>query len=279
MRTRRLMTTVAASTLLMALTACGGDGDPADEAGDKAPASAEPESSAAPETTDEPGSTAGAAGGYDAEELLAALKAGIEDQDSVHVVIESGVAGQTVSGEGDISYAGESTAMQMKLASPEMGGTLEVRLVDETIYLAAPPTTPRGKFIAVDATNPNSPLGDLSGLTSGDPLSTFEAFDAGLEEAEYVGEEKVAGEELDHYLLTVDAAAAARAQGREDQTGQLPETLTYDLWIDESDLMRRVEVEVGGTVSAVTMTGWGEDVDIVAPAPGDLVQMPQLPTG
>lgn len=287
MRTDRVLTRVlsgvAGSALLLSLAACGGDDTPtSEESPDSASSSvtsAEPEDveSESAEPAEEEVS-----GGYDATELLDNMKAAIADNESAHVTMEM-TGGQQMSGEGDVSYAGDETAMQMTMQIPQMGsGTMEMRMIDGVIYMAMPPLTPEGKFFEIDTNDPNSPFGNLGGVTQGDPLATFDAFDAGLEDATYVGEENVDGEQLDHYVLTVDAKKAAKAQGQPAQPG-MPDTITYDMWIDDEDLMRRIEFDLGDVAGGggsgpggmvMTMSDWGAPVTVQAPPRGDILQMP-----
>jgi hypothetical protein len=287
MRTDRVLTRVlsgvAGSALLLSMAACGGDDTPtADESPDAASSSV---TSAEPETAEsesaEPAEEE-VSGGYEAAELLDNMKAAIAENESAHVTMEM-TGGQQMSGEGDVSYAGDETAMQMTMQIPQLGsGTMEMRMIDGVIYMAMPPLTPEGKYFKIDTNDPNSPLGDLGGVTQGDPLATFDAFDAGLEDATYVGEEDVAGEQLDHYVLTVDAKKAAEAQGQPVQPG-MPDTITYDMWIDDDDLMRRIEFDLGEVATGagkmvMTMSEWGEPVRVEAPARGDIMEMPGAPT-
>ncbi|MGA9745960.1 MAG: LppX_LprAFG lipoprotein [Nocardioides sp.] len=294
MRTDRVLTRVlsgvAVSALLVTLAACGGgDTETAEESpGSDTASSAPAESEESPEVEEaEPTDEEGASGGYDSAALLDAMKAAIADNESAHVTMEMTGGGQAMSGEGDVSYAGDSTSMQMTMQIPQMGGgDMEMRMLGGVMYMSIPPMTPTGKFIKIDTNDPNSPFGDLGGVSQGDPLATFDAFDAGLQEAEYVGVEDVDGEQLDHYLLTVDAKKAAKAQGQPYQQG-MPETITYDMWIDDSDLMRRIEFDLGafgGDAAGaggmvMTMSDWGKPVSVKAPPANAIVEMPGAPTG
>lgn len=285
MRTRRLLAVATASVLFAALTACGEDSTPAaDESPDGDASSSQPaesDDSAEPtepaEPTDEEEQEE-ETGGYNSQELLAAMKAAVTENESAHITLEISQSGQAMTGEGDVSYTGDSTSMQIALKAPGMGaGTIEMRLVEEVVYMAAPPMTPPGKFLKMDTNDPNSPFGDLGNVTGGDPLATFEAFDAGLQKAEYIGAEEVDGESMDHYVLTVDAKKAAMAQGSEVPPGT-PKTVIYDLWIDGEDLMRRIEFTQAATGLAVTMDDWGKPVSVQVPPPADIVKMPGAPS-
>ena len=284
----RVLSGVAGSVLLLTVAACGGDSaDTAEDTpGGDTVSSATTVTEESPAETESPATDetgTDAEGGYDSAELLDAMKAAIAEAESAHVTMEvNGDGQQAMTGEGDVSYAGDSTAMQMTMSIPQMGtGEMEIRMLDGVMYMAMPPMTPEGKFIKIDTNDPNSPLGDLGGVTTGDPLATFDAFDAGLQDVEYVGAEDVEGEQMDHYVLTVDARKAARAQDQRWQQG-MPDTISYDMWLDDSDLMRRIEFDMGAMMGqsggsggmVMTMSDWGKPVTVTAPPAKDLVEMP-----
>jgi hypothetical protein len=280
MRANRRVSVVLSTIVLAALSGCGGDGDTtpvADDTGSPSVSAAETSPDEASSESAEPvDDGAEQPGGYDAKELLAAMKAAVAEHESAHVVMEIAGDGESMTGEGDVSYAGDTTAMQMTMQAAALGqGTIEVRMVDDMVYLSVPPMTPEGKFIELDADDPNSPFGDLGGIGQGDPLASFDAFDAGLEKVRYLGPEDVDGEQMDHYVLTVDAEKAAKANGT--PMGPLPETLTYDLWLDADDLMRRMQSDMPGGGLTLTMSDWGEPVTVTAPPRGALMQMPGMP--
>lgn len=270
MRVRRLVAAAAASVLLIGVSGCGGDETTAvsdDSTTESSPTVSE---SVSEEPSEEP---EGESGGYDAEELMAAMKAAVGKNQSAHMVMEMGGGGQTMNAEGDVSYAGDSTSMQMTMQSPQMGqGVIEMRMVDGVMYMSMPPMTPVGKFLEIDLNDPNSPFGDLGSVTQGDPLEMFKAFEKGLREVEYLGAEDVDGEEMDHYVLTVDGKAAAAVQGMPAGSG--PDEISYDLWLDEDDLMRRMQYSIAGGGITMSMSDWGEPVTVKAPAKADIVQMP-----
>lgn len=276
MRVRRLAAAAAASVLLVGLTGCGGDettavsDDATTESSPTEPSEPTETESESEEPSEEPEEQSG---GYDAEELLAAMKAAVEKNETSHLVMEMGGNGQSMTAEGDVSYAGDTTSMQLTMQSPEMGpGVIEMRMVDGVMYMSMPPMTPEGKFLKLDLNDPNSPLGSLGGVTQGDPLETFKAFDKGLRDVKYLGSEEVDGEEMDHYVLTVDGKAAAEAQGA--PAGSVPDELTYDLWLDDQDLMRRVQYTMAGGGVTISMSDWGEPVTVKAPAKADIMEMP-----
>jgi hypothetical protein len=276
----RVLSALGAAALTLSLAACGGDDTtPASDETSGSPTSAESEPPESESESPEPAESepAEVEGGYDEDELLAAMKAAVEKHESAHLTMEmSDGSGPGMTAEGDVSYAGDSTTMQMQMSMPEMGSDdIEMRLVDGVMYMSMPPMTPAGKFIKIDTNDPNSPFGDLGGVTSGDPLRTFGAFDDGLEDVKYVGRESVSGVDADHYVLTVDGKAAAKAQGQ--GTGSMPDTVTYDLWLDDEDLMRVVQMDLGQGTMVMTMDNWGAPVKVSAPPRRSVMQMPGMP--
>jgi hypothetical protein len=271
MRARRLAAAAAASVLLVGVAGCGGDDAETVSGGATTEAApSEPGASESEEPAEEP---AEQSGGYDADELLAAMKAAVQENETAHLVMEMAGGGQSMTAEGDVSYAGDSTSMQLTMQSPELGqGVIEVRMVDGMLYMSMPPMTPQGKFLMLDVDDPNSPFGDLGGVAQGDPMGTFKAFDEGLRDVEYLGSEDVDGEEMDHYVLTVDGKAAAEAQG--SPAGSVPDEITYDLWLDGDDLMRRIQYTAADGGVTISMSDWGEPVTVTAPAKADIMQMP-----
>ncbi len=105
-----------------------------------------------------------------------------------------------------------------------------------------------------------------------DPVRSFEQFASGLEKVTFVGTEDVDGEQLDHYVLTLDTT---RVDSLKDAGAQLPETLDYDLWVDDQDRMRQVQIDLGSTASVdMKIFDWDEPVDIEAPSEDEIAPMP-----
>lgn len=280
-KTRGTVAAVVASSLLL-LGACGGD-EPDATSGDTtatptesaSEASESPASPSASPTADESEAEAGDSSGegsWDRETLLPAMKQAMEDQETAHFTMRTDAPGASLDAEGDMELTGKQD-MAMTMSGEAFGaGTMELRRVGGVIYLAMPPMTPKGKFIEMQPDDPRAgALGDMQGL---DPRDTFAAFDAGLRDVTFVGEETVDGESFEHYRLTVDTRAAAKAQGMPARQQGMPPTLDYDMWLSDDALMRRVAFELQGVSMVMDMTAWGEPVDIAAPAPKDIVEAP-----
>ena len=272
---RRTLALTATSVLLAALTACGGDdtGTATDEPTTaSSSAAAEPSESAA--TEEEADDTEPAAGEeVDADQFLADFKAAVEDATTAHLSMTTGAGGMDITAEGQVDYSTEPPSMAMEMTNP-MGGDqkMEIRLVDGKFYMNMGQLS-QGKYYELSLDDPNNPLGDMSGLTeSMDPVRSFEQFASGLEKVTFVGTEDVDGEQLDHYVLTLDTT---KVDSLKDAGAQLPETLDYDLWLDDQDRMRQVQIDLGSTASVdMKIFDWDEPVDIEAPSEDEIAPMP-----
>ncbi len=273
-RRRRLVTSIAVPLLLSGLLACQSEEQPA--ADDSAQAPDE-------ETAGEPAQEqeAGPDGVLTRKTLLPALKEAVAEKQSVRMTMDLDAAGQAMTAEGNARFDSRDPVMSLSMDGAAFGGsTVELRVVDGLVYVSLPPMTPPGKFFEVDPQDPNDPLAaNMGDLTSQmDPRSTFAAFDAGLRKVKYVGEESVSGEDLDRYRLSIDFAAASKAQGQPVTPG-VPETVTYDLWVDDENLMRRIDFDLGRKVDmTMTMDEWGEPVTVQAPPADKIAKAPSGPT-
>jgi len=272
---RRTLALTATSVLIAALTACGGD-DPGTATDEPTTASssaaAEPSESAA--TEEEADDTEPVAGEeVDADQFLADFKAAVEDATTAHLSMTTGAGGMDITAEGQVDYSTDPPSMAMEMTNP-MGGDqkLEIRLVDGKFYMNMGQLS-QGKYYELSPDDPNNPLGEMSGLTeSMDPVRSFEQFASGLEKVTFVGTEDVDGEQLDHYVLTLDTT---RVDSLKDAVAQLPETLDYDLWVDDQDRMRQVQIDLGSTASVdMKIFDWDEPVDIEAPSEDEIAPLP-----
>lgn len=251
---------------VVALTAACGGGE---DGGDPASSS---ESSASSESTESESPSGDQP--YDAESIIPAMQSALGDATSARVQMD--LTGQLqMSMDGRMAMTEKFEDGEMELAVEVQGQRIELRQVDGLIYLSGPPATPQGKWLEIDPEDAQNPMaqqfGDLA--RSANLTTTFDAFEAGVRDVEYVGEEEIDGEAVDHYLFTVDGAKAAEAQGQPLPPGA-PDELTYDVWLTQDDLMRRVSFELGPAEAVINATEWGEPVEVEKPAPGDLVQNP-----
>jgi len=272
---RRTLAIAATPVLLAALTACGGDSD--QEADEPAAATSSEAGEASEEPADDADETESddvAGEEVDKDQFVEDFKAAVDSATTAHMSMTTGAGGTSFTAEGEVDYQTTPPEMAMSMSNPTMGDeTMDVRLVDGFFYLNLGQMS-QGKFVKVDVNDPSSPLGDMTQLTNAmDPVQTFEQFSSGLEKVTYVGEESVQGEDLDHYVLTLDTTKVEMLQGT--GTEGLPETLDYDLWLDDEDRMRQVKIDMGET-GAVDMEiyDWDEPVEIEAPPADEITELP-----
>lgn len=273
---RRTLAFAATPVLIAALTACGGDAD--EGAGEPAASSSEAgaasEDAAEPSEEAEGGSDAPEGEEVDKDEFLADFMAAVEEATTAHMSMTTGAEGASFTAEGEVDYTTSPPQMAMTMSNPTMAEeSMDIRLVDGFFYIDLGQMS-QGKFIKVDINDENSPLGDMTQLTSAmDPVQSFEQFAAGLDSVTYIGEESVQGEDLEHYVLSLDTTKVEMLQGGGAQG--LPETLEYDLWLDDEDRMRQVKIDMGAVGSVdMEIFDWDEPVDIEAPAADEITEMP-----
>lgn len=279
MKTRhhRLAALVAAGALTFSVAACGSDSDdPVVEpdttsAGEQTPDDAAETGDAAPETEDTETAaeetaedTGSAAEGEEisAEDFMAMLKApGEEKLGSFTVEMNLGGQGQEITMQGAADMRGENPLMHLNMNMSGMG-EMEILMADGEVFMSIPGMTEEGQYLRMDPAELGMDLEELTGTIDMD--STFAAWDEGTQTVSYVGSEDVDGEQLERYTLEVDAAAAMQAQGETMQPG-MPDTITYDVWLDAENLMRKVSFDMQGITAEMLVDNWGEDVDIQVP--------------
>ncbi len=264
---------VAAALILPAVlvtAACGKQAEPTPDADSASTSSPAATSSAA--TTDAPGADQSSGQPYqDKAALIAGLKSGAASATSAHVTMDMKAAGQSLSMEGDTKLDATNPAMQVTM---DMGPAmkLDMLLADDKVFIKGIPGIPDGKWGVVDST---SQLGkQLQGsLAQADPTKMYDQFEKGVTAVKPLGEESVDGDKAHKYELTLDTKAMADSLPA-DGAAQLPDSITYTVWIDEADHLRKVVFDVMGSQATMTMSKYGEPVDIKAPSAGDTVKAP-----
>ena len=152
------------------------------------------------------------------ESYRAAVEAG-----SAHLTMTT--TGQAaMKAQGDVSYAGGSSRMQMTLTLPQMGSgkRMEMRYVGKVLYLQIPFVTQPGKFVALDPSDRRSLLAkSFAGWGARlDPLSIMKAMQGAVKSADRVGGGSIGGTAVDHYKVVMDPAKVLEAKGRQVPVGR-----------------------------------------------------------
>ncbi len=275
MRCRRRAAALAAAPLFL-LAACGGDAD--DLVGDGSAASPTGTS----QTGDSGGQTTGTGGasgdGLTQQTFAAAVTDAQLKAQTAHVSAEVSASGQQVTIEGDVKVGARLSdyAADITMSAPTMGDGLHIVIVDDSLYMNFGPLT-QGKFAKIDLGDTSTPMGQLLSqmMSSADPSASLKAMQDGMTSFQKVGAERIDGVDTTQYRVEVDTRKVLAAQGMGDLPGlavaQLPDTLAYDLWIGDDNLMRRMDFAMGGAMAmTMNLTAWGEPVEISAPPPSQV---------
>jgi LppX_LprAFG lipoprotein len=202
----------------------------------------------------------------------AAVKAG-----TAHMTMK--MSGQAkLTARGDVDYGHGQPRMAMTMSMPQLSkGRMEMRYVGKMIYMQLPGLTPPGKFVAIDPNDKTSPLSKSFGSTTDqmDPLKSIKAMESAVQSADRVGKQTMAGVTVEHYKLTVATASLVKGLSPEAaQQAKLPKTITYDLWLDERHLLRRMSFDLANTQFDSTMSRWGKPVRVQRPSAAQIATVP-----
>ena len=255
---RRVLAAAAATATILALAGCGSDDG---KAAEKSSSTSRASGSASP---------AGDGSGEEvsADEFAGLLQDALDKATTTHVTMDLGAIG---SGEGDADYTKSPPELAMKMKMDALGGGIELRLVDGSMYMKS--STFGDKWIALSLDDPNNPLGELGSQL--DVKKQIEVFADSVTSATYNGAEDVDGESLDHYTATIDTTKLLQNLPS-DAAGQadVPESMSQDWWFDSDGLIRKFSTDFGGAATVMTLSEWGEDVTIEAPPSDEVTTMP-----
>jgi len=265
---RRSLAALALPLMLGGLAACGSDDEGAD------PAAA---SSSATESQESSETEAGSE--VDKAAFVDDLKAGLEASTTAKMTMHMDMGGQALHADGAVDYTTSPPQMAMTMESPAAAGqSIEMRLVDKILYMNMGQMT-GNKFVKYDLSDPNNLPPGMDQLTATmNPLAAFDSFEEGVQSVVFVGDEDVDGEQLGHYEVKVDTTKIEQFKELQTQA-ELPKTVSYDLWLDDQDRMRKMTMEMDMGAAPVEMevefADWGESVDIAAPPASEIVEQPQ----
>jgi hypothetical protein len=255
---------VVVPLLAAGLASCGSD-----EATAGGKATAADSSTTSTDATDESPSAQPAGEEVDATQFADDLAAAYDGLTTAKVSLSFDGPAKIVS-SGVVDYRGDAPALKMSVEGAYGSGTTsEVILVDKKMYLQVAGNN--AKYLEVDLSDPDNPLasslGDMSAI---DPRATIEAFTQNVKSVSRIGSEDIDGTATTHYVLVADTQALGDQLGKEG--ADLPDSLTYDMWLDEEGRPRRIQADLGDQGSMKTdMTDYGAEVSIEAP-PADQVQ-------
>ncbi|GAA0577098.1 hypothetical protein HPO96_14955 [Kribbella sandramycini] len=268
MKFRAAVATAAALPLALGLAACGGSDKPAATG----PAASVPVTSQ-PVAEPQKVVTPTAPVRLNRVTFVPAMNSALTKQKSWRTVGKMTVGGTTAMTITGIQTA-NPPAMSMQLSGPAFGEqAAKVIVAGGAFYASIPGATPAGKWVKTKAGSA-AELDEL--LQGGDPTKIFKSFDKSMVNVKFVRAEKVAGQQLDRYTVTVDTLKALKLQGKKLPAGvkasDLPKTLAYTMWMDADDLVRRLTFDLGGVAMEMTMSDYNKPVTITAPPANKIVK-------
>jgi len=265
---------VAAALILpavLATAACGKQAEPTPGATTKAAGVTAP-AAAASDTAAPAGAATTAQPYQDKAALIAGLKAGATSAATAHVVMDMTAAGEKISMQGDTKIDATNPAMRVSM---DMGSQLklDMALVDGKIYLKGMPGLPAGKWAVIDS---SSDVGKQmqSSLAQADPTKMYDQFEKAVTDVKPMGEDSVDGDKAYKYELTLDTKAMDASSLAGASGVKIPDTITYLAWVDDAGHLRKVTFDLMGSNATMTMSKYGEPVDITAPPASQTVKAP-----
>ncbi|WP_432883978.1 hypothetical protein ACQPYH_42935 [Kribbella sp. CA-245084] len=199
--------------------------------------------------------------------FVPAMNSALTKQKSWRLVGTMTVDGTTVMTMDGFQTA-DPPAMSMTMTSGETGGkSFKVLTVGKTAYLSIPGMTPAGKYVKLKGAQTGD-VGQM--LDGGDPTKIFKSFGGGVGSVKFVRAERIGGQLLDRYDVSIDTAKAFGLQGRK-LPAEAPKTTTYSLWMDKAHLVRRMSFDLLGVSMVMSMTDYNKPVHIVAPPASKVV--------
>ncbi|SDH56550.1 hypothetical protein SAMN05192558_11178 [Actinokineospora alba] len=227
--------------------------------------------------------------GFDSLKALSdAVTEKSDGEKSAHFTFKGEAGGQKLEGEGDFNFAGEKTAMQMTMSTPE--GDITMRFLDNVIYMKMPqPLQPGKPWLKVDLADKNNPMvkamgGSVDSMKNADPRQTLKQLaDAG--EIKSSEEVELDGKPTTHYKILVDTSKLkGSGLGMDEQSIAAMEKagikeMPVEVWVDEENLPVRFVVDVPGKGAASSKvqadyTDWGKAVKVEAPPAAEVAEMP-----
>jgi hypothetical protein len=264
MRVTRAVAVLSMAAVL-GLSACTSDSEAKPERGSESGQSTE---SAAP---------AEEGGDFDltAEDVVARITAASQAAGSVRTEMTTTTQGQTMTASGVLRYGADAQEMAMTMDIPGTGA-VEMRVVGGLVYMSMADLT-QGKFIEIDPADTSNPLSAAFApmMAQMDPAAQVKSFEGAIVSLEKVGEpEEKAGALAQAYEMTVDSAVGAAQLGSTPEQLGMPATVTSTYWIDADDQIRMIESDMAGTTLRMSMSEWGEPVEITAPTAEEITELP-----
>jgi hypothetical protein len=199
---------------------------------------------------------------------------------SYQYTLDTEVGQHQLGGFGEVRQrAGRVVAAHGSVDLPGGRGAIESIQLGHTYFLKGLPTSRPWLRIDRHSTGPVARQFLAIVRAGNDPTAAYRAF-ASASDVTLSGRGPVGGVDTTHYRVTVPRSAFTAIQRQPGLASQLPARLTYDLFVDRHDLVRKLVLgyRIAGrdTTFTATFTDYGKPVRIRAPSPGVVTRA--LPT-
>jgi hypothetical protein len=197
------------------------------------------------------------------------------------------------SGSGDVDLSSQRAQLTFDIVNPTGGssggsdlgsetsppsGTLSIIQIGPKTWIQDPVPGSGEKWI-LDSASDSGPAS-----TFPSPAKIFDTLRSNATSVTFLGSATVDGTKTSHYQLTVPTDVFNNlGGGNSSDSGSAPGSTTVQIWVDASDLIRRLggTVNESGTTSTMTMdfTNYGESVDIQPPPSNDVATIPTMDGG
>ncbi len=175
-----------------------------------------------------------------------------------------------------LDVRGESPLVEATMEMDDGSGYpgMGIVVLEDATFTSEP--LPDGEVVWVELAGQEADFFAQDMLTEGSPLlfveTIWELWDDDGVGVELVGAEDVDGATMDHYVVAMEESV-----GEQGWTGSfMPVAASYDVWLDEEGLMRRVEADPDGARLVATVDRWGEEVQVSAPDPATVVSSEEM---
>jgi len=210
-----------------------------------------------------------------ADNFLSAISEAGKQAKSGHIAMTVTAAGATITMDGDFAD-GETAAdsvMAAKLNLPP-DSDISMRLVGGIVYANFGEKT-QNKFVSINPADPASTLGPnfSSLLKRANPASQSESLADAISTIEVGGApELIDGVQATPYNVSVKSSVIAASLGVTGAAAAaLPAELKYVYWVGPDNLIRKITIDVAGSVSEITISKWGDPVTITAPTADEII--------
>ncbi|GAB2974946.1 hypothetical protein [Nocardioides montaniterrae] len=120
----------------------------------------------------------------------------------------------------------------------------------------------------------------VGSLDDANPANVAADLKAGLQSVKYVGKSAIGSQKYHLYRLTMSRSwVLSQARAEAQQAGRKPPKaadvpgVSYRVWLDDDNLLRRILVDTGHKAMPMDFTDWGDPVSIEAPPAKDVASL------